>query len=128
MVGEILLGLPLMFKLVKLILRCCGGPGDQAIPLWWRRRLPLRAPETSPSRAEEAESVPLRPMRRVNRDDYFVNLARDAGALTLEEFVERYNGDLGDLRRFHEQVNGSSRGIPAMVAGCLLYTSDAADE
>ena len=105
-IAQLCLIIPAFWKIFKFSMRCCGYNWDARPPRWllvlrnWE--IPFRSDATAP--ATEEESFPLRNLTPRRAADLFVNLARDAKTLAIEEFLGKYDGDEEDLRNFYTRA------------------------
>ena len=119
--GQLVLLVPILWSLYKYCLRCCGHNWDTRPPGWlraareWER--PLRKAYSRRPTVPMEEDIPLQNMQRSSGsgNNYFLTLARDAKQLSLNEFLDKYQGDQNDLTNFYERVNAgnssSRRGV-----------------
>lgn len=120
--------IPMVWKLVKFFLRCCGINWDERPPTWLRRvrewEVPVRHAPHRPRAIAPCEEIPLQNMGCDSTDDYFAVMVRTAKSLSLERFLAKYKGDRDDLTDFYSRVNGirDSRGKGvAFKEGATFY-------
>ena len=107
------LAIPTIWIIIKFMLRCCGVNLDARPPAWlkhlrtWELRMPSQhcQPHMAvPTTDREEEQIPLRTFRSSNvgtAADSFVELARNARTMTLDQFLASYEGNASDLTDFY---------------------------